>query len=88
MKVEVIYISQHSEFIANLDVYEGITLEQAILHSGLLEKFPEVSLGNSRVGIFGKEVLMNTLLKDGDRVEVYRPLKMDPMQARRLRATI
>ena len=65
---------------------ENACVEEAIRDSGVLEKYPEISLKNNRVGIFGELVCLHTPLKAHDRVEIYRPLKLDPMQARRMRA--
>jgi putative ubiquitin-RnfH superfamily antitoxin RatB of RatAB toxin-antitoxin module len=58
----------------------------AIRASGLFERHPELGLGEPLIGIWGRACAAQTLLADGDRVEVYRPLTMDPNEARRLRA--
>ncbi|MDH5573643.1 MAG: RnfH family protein, partial [Gammaproteobacteria bacterium] len=51
IKVEVAYAKPEIQVILPLDVAEGTTLEQAIINSGILEKFPEIDLGNNKVGI-------------------------------------
>ena len=62
------------------------TALDAIRASGLFERHPELGLGEPLIGIWGRACAPGTLLADGDRVEVYRPLTMDPNEARRLRA--
>jgi uncharacterized protein len=86
MKIQVIYINQNTDFLVDTELPEGGSVQQAIKQSGLLEKHPEISLNENEVGIFGQLVSMDAVLHEGDRVEVYRPLTMDPMEARRLRA--
>ena len=86
MEVSVIYaISERQPWI-NLDVPEDCTLEEAFELSGLAKRFPEIDLNSSKVGIFGKLATPDTALKPGDRVEIYRPLQVDPKAARRARA--
>ena len=60
-------------------------MEQAILHSGLLRQFPEINLDRQKVGIFGKLVKLNAPVKEGDRIEIYRPITADPKTVRRRR---
>lgn len=86
MQVEVIYIDAAAEFIEVVELPAGANVKDAILASGLIEKCGNVSLSKNQVGVFGKQVSLDTTLKSGDRVEVYRPLKLSPMEARRLRA--
>ena len=62
------------------------TALDAIRASGLFERHPELGLGEPLIGIWGRACAPETILADGDRVEVYRPLTMDPNEARRLRA--
>ena len=69
-----------------LELPAPATALDAIRASGLFERHPELGLGEPLVGIWGRACAPATLLADGDRVEVYRPLTMDPNEARRLRA--
>ena len=62
------------------------TALDAIRASGLFERHPELGLGEPLIGIWGRACAPETVLADGDRVEIYRPLTMDPNEARRLRA--
>jgi putative ubiquitin-RnfH superfamily antitoxin RatB of RatAB toxin-antitoxin module len=64
---------------------EGATLADALRASGLLERHPQIDLARQRVGIWGRPCGPATALRANDRVEVYRPLLVDPMQARRER---
>ena len=69
-----------------MEVEEGSTVRQAIERSGILLQFPDITLARIKVGVFGQVVPVDTTLKDGDRVEIYRPLIADPKEARRARA--
>ncbi len=86
MKVLVVYVDDSSECVIKLDVAEDASVKDAITRSGVLEKYPDISLEINQVGIFGEIVSLDQLLLQGDRIEIYRALKMDPMEARRLRA--
>jgi putative ubiquitin-RnfH superfamily antitoxin RatB of RatAB toxin-antitoxin module len=88
MKIEVIYIVSDCEYFVNIEIPEGASVQQAIKQSGLLESHPDISFDKNEVGIFGELVSLGTILHEGDRVEVNRPLTMDPMEARRLRAKV
>jgi len=63
----------------------GATLLDAIHASGVLERHAQIDLGVQRVGIWGRLTTLETALRDRDRVEIYRPLQVDPKEARRLR---
>lgn len=86
MKVQICYARPDSQTLIDLTVAAGTNVEQAIRQSGMLEKTPEINLLHNRVGIFGKLKPLDTPLREGDRVEIYRPLEVDPKEARRLRA--
>jgi len=84
--VEVTYALPEEQVLISLDVDQGTTAEQAVKLSGVLEKFPEIDLANNKLGIFGKAVKAGEVLRDKDRVEIYRPLIADPKESRRKRA--
>lgn len=87
IRVEVAYALSEEQAILSLMVKKGTTVEQAIQLSGILERFPQIDLATSRkFGIFGKLTKADTVLKEGDRVEIYRPLIADPKEVRRKRA--
>lgn len=68
-----------------LELPPGATVLQALQASGIEGEFPGLDLASAMVGIWGRKALPGELLKDGDRVEVYRPLRVDPKVARRER---
>lgn len=84
--VEVVYALPHVQLLVPLTVPEGSTLEAAIRQSGVLEKFPEIDLANAKVGIWNKAAELTAVLREKDRVEIYRPLIADPKEVRRKRA--
>ena len=84
--VQVIYALPERQELVELRLPSGSTLGQAIEHSGLLEKFPEIDLTQQKVGVFGKLGRTDQELRDRDRVEIYRPLLADPKEVRRKRA--
>lgn len=88
MDVEVAYARPEKQRIVRLQVPEGTTVAEAARLSGIVEMFPEIDLAQIDMGIFGKVVKKpaEQALRDGDRVELYRPLKIDPKQARLNRA--
>ena len=85
-RVEVAYATPLRQEVIELTVRSGASVEQVIRESGLLERFPEIDLARSRVGIFGEIASLRDPVRDGDRVEIYRPLLADPKEARRRRA--
>ncbi|WP_395376036.1 RnfH family protein [Marinicella sp. W31] len=84
--VEVVYAYRDDQTLETVEAKNGATVEDVIHLSGLLEKYPEIELSNKNVGVFSKAVTLKTPVKNGDRVEIYRELLIDPMQARRSRA--
>ena len=86
IRVEVAYATPAEQVILEVIEPPPLTVEAAIRHSGILEKFPEIDLGQNKFGIFGKAAKADALLREGDRVEIYRPLIADPKEARRKRA--
>jgi uncharacterized protein len=82
LTVEVVYPPE----VAVVELSDGATLRDAVVRSGMLGRHPEIQLERQKFGVFGKLASPQTVLKDGDRVEIYRPLAMDPKEARRRRA--
>jgi putative ubiquitin-RnfH superfamily antitoxin RatB of RatAB toxin-antitoxin module len=68
-----------------LEVPDNNSIEQTIHLSGVLKLYPEINLSNQKVGIFGKISLLDTKVKDGDRVEIYRQITVDPQTVQRRR---
>ena len=84
--VEVAYALPHKQAIVPLQVASGTTVLAAAQQSGIAGKFEGIDLDNARFGIFGTAVTPEQVLKDGDRVEIYRPLVADPKEVRKARA--
>ena len=84
--VEVAYALPEEQLIIPVRVPTGTTAEDAIKLSGVLQKFPEIDLTVNKFGIFGKLTKPDTVLRELDRVEIYRPLIADPKEVRRQRA--
>lgn len=78
MRVSVAYVEPDITFWQALEVDDGCNILHAINHSGLLAKVPSIDLEIQKVGIFGKVAKLDTPLKEGDRVEVYRPITATP----------
>ncbi len=86
INVEVAYALPEKQVIRTVNVDSGTTIGAAIVQSGIMMDFPDLELEDAKVGIFGKVAAMTTVLSDGDRVEIYRPLIADPKEVRRKRA--
>lgn len=86
LTVAVCYALPQASFFETLDIRVGSTIVEAIAVSGVLARFPEIDLTRHKVGLFGKLRPTDTVLRDGDRIEIYRPLQADPMESRRRRA--
>lgn len=84
--VEVVCAMPERQLLYRVSLPAGSTALQAVQQSGILRELPEVAFDPSRLGIFSRRVEADELLKDGDRVEIYRPLTIDPKDARRRRA--
>ena len=86
MIVEVAYALPDKQSLISIEIKNGSTLKEAIEASGILETFEQIDLTKDRVGIFAKFASLDTILRDKDRVEIYRPLVADPKKARKDRA--
>lgn len=81
--VEIAYAKPEEQLMIPLSVIEGTTLKQAIELSGILAHFPEIDLSKNKVGIFSKVCSLDTVLRERDRVEIYRALLADPKEVRK-----
>lgn len=86
IEVEVVYALPDRQLLLTLRLPAGATVAEAIRRSGLREQFPEIDPERDGAGIFSRRVGLGEVLQAGDRVELYRPLIVDPKQARRQRA--
>lgn len=86
IRVEVAYGDAERQKIIALVAHPGITARQAVERSGMVRFFPEIDIQALDLGIFSNACPPDTVLRDGDRVEIYRPLLCDPKEMRRQRA--
>ncbi len=86
ISVEVAYALPGKQSILQLDVPEGTTALEAARLSGITRQFEEIDLDNAKLGIFARVVSPGQVLREGDRVEIYRPLIADPKDVRKARA--
>ena len=84
--IEIAYALPEEQVIISIKVPTIFNVQQAIEKSGIQKKFPSIDLSKNKVGIFGKKTTLDHLLKDRDRIEIYRPLILDPKEMRRKRA--
>ena len=86
LRVEVVWSAgPRSTWCWRGEVPAGASLEQALRASGLLQAHRDIDLAQCAVGVWGRRRALTDALRDRDRVEVYRSLKVDPKEARRLR---
>jgi len=86
LRVEVAHATPHRQVLLAITVPAGCTVAQAIERSGIRTHFPDLAVDPDAVGIFGRKVPPDQVLREGDRVEIYRPLQTDPKESRRQRA--
>jgi putative ubiquitin-RnfH superfamily antitoxin RatB of RatAB toxin-antitoxin module len=86
IKIELVYALSAEQILLKLEVPVGATIAEAVRLSGILDKHPEIDLDKGKFGIFGKLSKTDTVLREKDRVEIYRPLLADPKEVRRRRA--
>ncbi len=86
INVEVAYATPDKQIIRTVNVVAGASISAAIVQSGITIDFPDLELEDAKVGLFGKAAAVTSVLSDGDRVEIYRPLIADPKEVRRKRA--
>ena len=86
INIEVVYALPDEQILLKQSVPIGTTVAEAIQASGVLDKHPEIDLANNKLGIFGKLTKADAVVRDKDRIEIYRPLIADPKEVRRKRA--
>ncbi|MDR2451447.1 MAG: RnfH family protein [Candidatus Accumulibacter sp.] len=84
--VEVVYALKDRQELVTLTLPAGVVAREAVERSGLMDRFPEIDLGRNKLGVFARLVKPDTMLRDHDRVEIYRPLIADPKEVRKQRA--
>ncbi len=86
ISVELVYALPAQQMLVKTEVPRGTTIAETVRLSGILDKFPEIDVEKGKFGIFGKLSKTDTVLREKDRVEIYRPLIADPKEVRRKRA--
>lgn len=83
IEVEVAYGTPETQMVVPVEVPAGATVIEAVRMSAITDHFPEIDLDVNKIGIFGKRVKADRVVRAGERVEIYRPLKADPKLVRR-----
>ena len=86
INIEVVYALPGEQILLRQAVPAGTSVAGAIQASGMLDKHPEIDLSASKLGIFGKLTKADAVVRDKDRIEIYRSLIADPKEVRRKRA--
>ncbi|NMW23089.1 RnfH family protein [Rhodanobacter soli] len=86
IRVEVVCAGAEQPIQRRVELADGCTVMQAIDASGIATMLPAGTIDPARLGIFARKVAPDRLVREGDRIEIYRPLLLDPMEARRRRA--
>jgi len=86
IEIQVACATEQRQLVLSLSVTQGCTALEAVRASGIQQEFPALDLTHPQLGIFGQCIPHHHVLQAGDRVEVYRPLILDPKESRRLRA--
>ena len=82
-EVEIVFALPDRQLLKSVRVACGESVADVVAKSGLREDFPEFEIDSLALGIWGREVDRTRPIKEGDRIEIYRPLEMDPREARR-----
>ncbi len=85
-KVELIYATPQQQNLLTLSAAEGATIADCIRQSGLLQQHQELDIDHMKVGVFSQIKPLTAVVREGDRIEIYRPLIADPKAARRKKA--
>lgn len=83
MKVEVAFALPERQVLVAIELADGATIAEALERSGLARQYPAENIESLPVGVWGRVTDRAHVLSDGDRVEIYRPLQIDPREARR-----
>jgi putative ubiquitin-RnfH superfamily antitoxin RatB of RatAB toxin-antitoxin module len=88
MRVEVVFALPERQVLLPVNLSDGATVADALEVSGIARHFPDENLDSLQAGVWGQPVERDRLVREGDRVEVFRPLEMEPREARRLKAGV
>ncbi|MGF1691329.1 RnfH family protein [Photobacterium kagoshimensis] len=84
--VEVVYALPSAQRVIKLAITADTQVQAIIEQSGVLEMYPDIDLKKNKVGVYSRNVKLDATVRDGDRLEIYRPLLADPKEIRRKRA--
>lgn len=87
VNVEIAFATPDRQAVVRVTLPKGTSVAEALRASAFAERFPDFDFDAASVGIWGQVVSRDSLVRDGDRIEVYRPLQRDPREARRERAS-
>jgi hypothetical protein len=82
-EVEIVFALPDRQLLETVSVIAGDTVLDVVTKSGLRGAFPEYEIDGFAIGIWGREVQRDRVVKENDRIEIYRPLQLDPREARR-----
>ncbi len=85
-QVEIIYATIEEQEILTVEISDDTSIQWCIENSGILMRYPEIDLATMKVGIFSQVKALTEVVKEGDRIEIYRPLIADPKDVRRKKA--
>ena len=88
MRVEVVFALAEKQELLVVALPDGSTVGAAIERSRLARQFPDIDFDTLQAGVWGKPTARGHVVREGDRIELYRPLEMDPRDARRLKAGV
>ena len=88
ISVELVFALPDRQVLREISVPAGATVADVVARGSLAREFPDQAIEEMQAGIWGRPVERGHVVRDGDRVELYRPLEMDPREARRLKAGI
>jgi putative ubiquitin-RnfH superfamily antitoxin RatB of RatAB toxin-antitoxin module len=72
---EVVYATREKQLVKEIQLSRGASIEDGIMVSGILDVFPEIDLSSFKVGIYGTVKALDQAVQEGDRIEIYRPVK-------------
>ncbi len=86
IEVEIAVALENHQLLLAVQVAQGTTVLEAIHQSGVMNHFPDIDLNRHKVGIFSRVVSLDRIVNAGERIEIFRPLSIDPKEARRAKA--
>jgi len=88
MNIGVCYAEAERQLWVRLEVPDESTIQEAIELSGVLKQYPQIDLTTQKVGVYGKLAKLDAPIREGDRIEIYRKITVDPQQVQRRRVDV